>query len=120
MLGRGLLVGRERVMLVGGLWRRERTFGALAFGDDLAERLGIVAHIFDDTALDAHRLPEGSHLAIESLLGSRKPLIAVQQLLEICRKELPNCASSSSTRKSIPCACPISRDRKSTRLNSSH
>src|SRR3546814_7261071 len=37
-----LLLGREREKLVGRLLRRERTFGALAFGDDLAERLGIV------------------------------------------------------------------------------
>src|SRR3546814_1774065 len=41
-----LLLGREREKLVGRLLRRERTFGALAFGDDLAERLGIVAPIF--------------------------------------------------------------------------
>src|SRR3546814_20530021 len=34
-----LLLGREREKLVGRLLRRERTFGALAFGDDLAERL---------------------------------------------------------------------------------
>src|SRR3546814_3826403 len=35
-----LLLGGERQKLVGGLLRRERPFGALTLGDDLAQRLG--------------------------------------------------------------------------------
>src|SRR3546814_3173814 len=57
-----LLLGREREKLVGRLADLKRSFGALAPGDDLAECLRVVANIFDDTTLDAHRLPEGSHL----------------------------------------------------------
>src|SRR3546814_2287978 len=64
-------------------------FGALAPGDDLAECLRVVANIFDDTALDAHRLPEGSHFIVQPLLGDRNSLVALHHLANAAR-ELPH------------------------------
>src|SRR3546814_15303934 len=89
MLELELLLGREREKLVGRLADLKRSFGALAPGDDLAERLRVVANIFDDTALDAHRLPEGSHFIVQPLLGDRNSLVALHHLANAGR-ELPH------------------------------
>src|SRR5690606_6175509 len=68
--------------------RLQAAFGALALGEDLAERLRIVADVLDDTALDRHRLPEGGHFSIEPLFRGRDALVAFHHVANAAR-ELP-------------------------------
>src|SRR3546814_12321569 len=78
-------------------------FGALAPGDDLAECLRVVANIFDDTALDAHRLPEGSHFIVQPLLGDRNSLVALHHLANAARALPPKLLSSEERRVGKAC-----------------
>src|SRR5690606_34223710 len=83
-----LLLGGEREQLVGRLLRLERSFGALARGDDLGERLGIVAYVRDDAVLDVHRLAECRHRTVELTACPCDALVAGEASVEAVRKQL--------------------------------
>src|SRR5690606_17198917 len=77
-----LLLGGESEELVGGLLRLQRAFGGLASRDDRGERLGVVAHIVYDAVLNAHRLAERRHGAVELIAGASGTLVAGENPVE--------------------------------------
>src|SRR5690606_16047305 len=83
-----LLLGGEREQLVGRLLRLERSFGALARGDDLGGRLGIVAYVRDDAVLDVHRLAECRHRTVKLAACPCDALVAGEASVEAVWKQL--------------------------------
>src|SRR3546814_13754743 len=87
-----LLLGGKCEQLVRRLHRLKSAFGALATVDDRFQRLGVIADIFDDAALNAHCLANGRHLAFETLLRRCNATIAPRRSAE--RRVGKECAST--------------------------
>src|SRR5438309_2617172 len=85
-----LLLDAEREELVRRLADLEVADGALAAGDELGERPGVLADILGDLSLHAHRLPVGRSGGVETRPRVEDPLVAAEDALRRAGKQRPH------------------------------